>query len=419
MIALPFIYFTTLLIIILIKRRTFEVSAAIVTLYVITSLSTILLDQFNLYDLNVPYTKITLAPTIFYCFFTSLAIYPFYIFQSHKIKKIEILNDKKIFNFIVYTYFIVFLLLLVFYYKDLIFRYTFGDILQLREMVNNEELITAQNSFSGIKKLISIIVGIVGESSYLMILFFLYSITFFDRSKVFNALILTGSLSVIIIGVLGIDRSKTFYYIVIFYFLIVFFKPHFQKKQKKILKKNLIIFGSLLIFYFLTITIARFGERDSGSIGGVINYAGQPFIHFCRFFENINPTNITLHRIFPLFYKLFGSEELSSAEWAYYIYSRTQININVFPSFLGTILAGAGILGTIIFVLFFVQISILFLKRKNNDYLTFSKLIMFYILAMVPLIGIIAYYYSTFTRTLMIIVLIFLTLIINKKLKFR
>ena len=168
-----------------------------------------------------------------------------------------------------------FLLLLVFYYKDLIFRYTFGDILQLREMVNNEELITAQNSFSGIKKLISIIVGIVGESSYLMILFFLYSITFFDRSKVFNALILTGSLSVIIIGVLGIDRSKTFYYIVIFYFLIVFFKPHFQKKQKKILKKNLIIFGSLLIFYFLTITIARFGERDSGSIGGVINYAGQ------------------------------------------------------------------------------------------------------------------------------------------------
>src|SRR5690606_12176977 len=125
-------------------------------------------------------------------------------------------------------------------------------------------------------------------------------------------------MTIILIGILGIDRSKTVYWMISYGLMLVIFWRHMPKRQRK---RTIIISAILLgiaISYFLAITISRFGERDAGAEGGMISYAGQSFINFCFFFDEVEYREFSLQRIFPLFYKLFidngieGSGELNS-----------------------------------------------------------------------------------------------------------
>lgn len=70
--------------------------------------------------------------------------------------------------------------------------------------------------------------------------------------------------------------------------------------------------GSILVLYLAFVTISRFGERDEGAFGGLLCYLGQPFINFCKIWDNIWMDNWYTQRALPLTNYLFmnnnGSE---------------------------------------------------------------------------------------------------------------
>ena len=69
MIAVPFIYFTLLAIYLVRKNGGVDISAFLVMIYAFSALMSILLDVYNVYEINGVYEKIAISPvaTFTYC----------------------------------------------------------------------------------------------------------------------------------------------------------------------------------------------------------------------------------------------------------------------------------------------------------------------------------------------------------------
>src|SRR5690554_4623799 len=105
MIAIPFVYFTFLLVFILKRKKTFDISAYLVSLYWLSSFFSILIDINNFRSFDTSGYEISIVPTLLYCFLLTLTIWPFYKFKSEHVVYVK-LKKSKSFNYIVYFYFI-------------------------------------------------------------------------------------------------------------------------------------------------------------------------------------------------------------------------------------------------------------------------------------------------------------------------
>lgn len=419
MIAVPFIYFSTLLLFIYRKNKRFDVSAYLVMLYVITSFFAILIDLLDLYGHGAPKPDINLLPTITYCFFLSITIYPFYRFKSSKIEEILPVKNKKLFNYTIYLFFGGFILMVIFFAQDIWFRITYGNFLELRQDIRSGELEAGIGGSGKLMGLIQVILNIIAAGSPVMLMFYFYSITFLNKSKLFNSIILLSSFTFILQGIIGIDRSRIMYYTLIFGLMFVLFKPYLKKQHLRKIYKIILVYGTLIFLYFIAVTISRFGYRDTGTIGGIISYAGQPFINYVYFFENLNIPEVSYHRVFPLFYRLFmNTEGLTMFEWASEIQFRTGIRILVFSTFIGDLSTSIGKTGSLVFSLIYSIVATYSLKRKQFSKISFSQLIHFYVLVLIPLLGIFVYFYASYTRVLSLIFLLLVSIFLKYKLKF-
>jgi hypothetical protein len=294
----------------------------------------------------------------------------------------------------------VFVVILLISYKDLIFRFTYASFVDLRSDVYADDLSNIFTNSSGYTRYIANIFAVFSAGSYIMILFFFQSVCFMRKSYFFNIIILLSSLSVILLSILNIDRSTTFYWILIFYLVFVFYKPFIIGKQVKFIRNVIFIFGGLLMVYFISVSISRFSEFNGGTNGGIISYSGQPFINFCNFFDNFTTPKVSFHRIFPLTYYIL---QLTPDNWDQFVYSKTGTVIGVFFSSVGLLIVDAGIVYDIIFwVLFYIFVSF-FLRRKYQNFISFDKLIIFFLFAIIPQVGAIAYFYTQFGRTIFLI----------------
>ncbi|MEO5990409.1 MAG: O-antigen polymerase [Ferruginibacter sp.] len=416
MIAIPFIYFSILLAYIIRKKRTFDISAYLVSLYLISSFFSILVDANNLRYFDTKDYKITLIPTILYCFLLTITIWPFFRFKSEKIVSIR-LYDPNVFNKIVYFFFVCFLLISISSFGS-IFKVLTGDLEELRNVLSRGESSGELPSIGGPLKPFYLIAGIFGGYSLVMLLFYFYSICFLQRSKVFNSIILVSSMSIIVLGILGIDRSKTTYWLISYGFMLVFFWRYMPKKQRKSIFKISLIFAGLVTAYFVAVTVSRFGEKDAGSEGGMISYAGQSFINFCFFFDKVEYKEFSLQRIFPLFYKLFINNGIeSSVELNTVISLQTGKAIGVFSTFIGDIMIASGKIAAIIYCFIFTLIASKFTKFKNSSQIYFHELLIVFCLITVPLLGIFVHFYAGFP--MMIALLFFIFYFIHLKLKLK
>ena len=403
MITLPFIYFSLLLTYILYKKRAFDISAYLVLLYLLSSFFSILIDIKHLRSFDTKNYEISLFPALLYCCLLTLTIWPFYRFSSEKIKLIK-LNRSKLFDRVVYFYFAIFLLILITSVNSLI-QILHGNIAELRNALGNGSGI-ANNSIAS--NPIYMFAGILAGFSTIMLLFYFYSICFLQRSKWFNFITLLSSMSIILLGMVNVDRSKTAYWIITYGLMIVLFWRKMSRKQHKNAFFISIMVLSALIFYFLNVTFSRFNTQDLGSGNSMISYAGQSYINFCYFFDNVSYNQFSLQRIFPLFYKLFihngirNSVSLNAA-----ISLRTGKSIGVFSTFLGDIMVASGRIAVIIYCFFFYIVAKVFCQHKNKSSVHFYKIILMFCAILVPMCGIFTYFYADFT---VIIALIFFIL---------
>lgn len=414
MVAIPFIYFSLFLAYILFKKRKFEISAYLVSLYTTSSFFAILIDTNHLRSFDTLNYQISVLPTFLYCFLLTLAIWPFYRVKTTNINKIK-LNKPKLFNFIVYFYFTCFLLTFISSFTSIIKILT-GNLGELRSALYNGESITDIN-IGGVFKPVFVVANVFAGFSIIMLLFYFYSITYLKRSKLFNVIILLSSMSIILIGIVGVDRSKVFYWMLSYGFCLVLFWRRLNKKQHK----NIFIVSAFILSivssYFFVLTFSRFDTHDTGSGGSIISYAGQSFINFCYFFDNVSYKEFSLQRIFPLIYKLFvhnGIENTGQLNDA--IALQTGKDLGVFSTFIGDIMVASGRLVAIIYCIVFYLITTILLGLKRRRFVNFYQLVFLFCLISVPLLGIFVNFYAGFEVTIPL--MIFLIYALNLRLNF-
>jgi oligosaccharide repeat unit polymerase len=306
-------------------------------------------------------------------------------------------NKPRQFNYIVYFYFIVFLLILV-TSVDNIFQILNGNPKALRIALSNGESISEKPNP------IIMMASIFGEFSIIMLLFYFYSICFLKRSRLFNTITLLSSMSIILIAIAGVDRSRVIYWMITYGAMIVLFRDKMSKKQHKNVLVVSAFILSFVVIYFLAVTFSRFETDTGGSNGSIISYAGQSFINFCYFFDTVNYPEFSLQRIFPLFYKLFvhnginSSTALNSA-----ISLKTQKEIGVFSTFIGDIMVASGKIASVIycFVFFVVARTLIGFKRRKRVY--FDQMLIVFCLITIPMLGVFIYFYADYTRTIPLI----------------
>jgi oligosaccharide repeat unit polymerase len=394
MIAVPFLYFAGLLIYIIYKKKTFDISAYVVSLYAISSFFSILIDVNGIRSFDTENYQIGIFPTILYCFLLTLVIWPFYRFKSEKIQFIKF-NKASQFNYIVYFYFAAFLIILITSFANII-EILNGDLGALRNAIGNGDSIS--DSELGGNPII-ILAGIFGEFSIIMLLFYFYSICFLKRSKLFNTIILISSMSIIVIAIAGIDRSKVIYWMISYgAMLVLFWKRMSGKQHKNVLVVSAFI-STFVVIYFLAITFSRFETNDAGSNGSMISYTGQSFINFCYFFDNVKYGEFSLQRIFPLFYKLFVDNGINSTTGLNSVISlKTSKEIGVFSTFIGDIMVASGKFVAIIYCLVFYIITGTLIRCSKGVSVYFYEVLLMFCLITIPMLGLFTYFYADFTR---------------------
>lgn len=349
---------------------------------------------------------INLEPTIVYWILVTLVIWPFNRIRLGK--KIVLGNAVNLFEKIGWAHIVLFFVVLGLLATDVVMILTSGDVASMR----------TKGSGMGLSQINSGIVRAFvisfSELSIMMIPFFMYGITHLKLSKTFKYGLLISSFSLLVLGMSYVDRSKVFFYIIIFGLSFVIFKSYFTKSQKKKLFIPAAIGLGLLLTYLLFVTNQRFGD-GSYAEDSIISYAGQSFLNFCKFYESYTPLKENYHLFFPVTYYFFIDGYNGMVGVGEEVFWATGLFINVFYTFLGSVLVDSGKMGMVIFAIIIFLFEIIIIHTYRGRIIKFSTILLLYIVAIIPTTGIIAYYYSEPIKSIGLYLWLFLIFIMSKK----
>lgn len=390
------------------KRYGFNISVYAACLYTVTSFFSCLLISGPSKSDYLPY--VDLGPTLLFWILITLVISPF---NKFKIGKPIILGKAfSIYKKIGWVHIALFFLVVFLLVSDVIAILTSGSIASIRTDGSGMGVSRISNGF------LRALVISFSELSVIMLPFLMYGLSHFKLSRVFKIGLLISSFSIILLGMSYADRSKTFFYIIIFGLSFTIFKPYFSKQQMCKLLAPIAICFALMIVYLIFVTTQRFGGGDDAQ-SSIISYAGQSYLNFCRFYKTYTPFSANYHLFFPLtyYFAIDGYNGMVGVGEEVYLF--TGEFINVFYTFLGSVLVDSGKYSMIVFaiVLFIIEYIVVSLCRKSS--VKFFSIIILFIVAIIPTTGIIYYYYSEPIKVLGIYMWVILCLILNKKISLK
>ena len=388
LIFIPLFYYLFFILFIY-RKRGFDISFMMALVYLISSLCAIFLysnSDSSFEDFHA--RKLGLFPAVLFCLIPSLFIIPFYSFKSNIIRKVEVLTDTKLFDRVCYLYITLFFVN-IFVFGSLVLNALTSDLGELRNEVYLGEGIDLTRGMSLPMKVLFYIPMTLGGGSLFMLIFFFYSVTFLDKSKVFNLLLFISTLTSIYTGIATATRTTVFYWFLMFFFCFILFRKYMKKKTVRGIYFVLLVFGSLMIVYFMAVSISRFSEFTGGTQGGFLGYAGQPYLEYSNLWETVPSEFRSVKNIFPWGNLLFWHHK-SGASQASEIMGYP---INGFNTIMGVFLLDFGkTISIIVLLLYYVIIR----KIVGNNYrknFSLSTSIVVFLLAIIPLTGIFSYYY--------------------------
>lgn len=406
MIYFPFLFFSGLLIW-HIRKQGFDVYAYVLLIYVISSLLSIFLDLFNLYNVfDIFKHPLGFIAPIVYCLLLTISCEPFKYFHSNNIKHITRINEKH-YNYVVYMFFILFVINFVISIskiQDIILNNALGSV---RDNFYHGDAEFMWSAYSGWFRYFIAICSLLSPCSVLMILFFFINISFLKKSFLFNLITLFGSFSRLIQSLFIADRSGFIHYIIIAILCFILVKSHFSKEMLRRTYFSGILILSLLLFYIISVTISRFGGADGSNLESIydslVYYGGQSYIHFCNFF-NVLDLNapISLVSILPLTYYFLGLP--SYFEQAEIVESYYHHGVSNFSTFLGMILSISGKFVMFLFVFIYYVISSKIIHRRHKSRISIKKIIYFFIVVLVVSNGLFGYYYMAYVSIVHILI---------------
>lgn len=420
MVYIPFLWFLFLTIWLWNKHKRIDICVYMSALYAFVSFCAVLIVELNLLGaggvlFEKETLKLNLLPTLLYCLLLTISILPFSRIYMSRIETITLSSIR------LFDYFAAFLFLLALINLYSVFDSTFGvlrgDFQEIRASHNAGEEFMA---FQKIKSLPSVLgyIYYFRFTTLMALPMYFYSICFLNKSTLYNILLLFASLTIPLLAIQTVDRTEFVFYAQMFLFSFLLFKKFMGRSQYKQLKLVLIPLAFMFIVYIAMVTIARFGEKDSGAWGGALQYAGQGYLNFCYFYENANPNIQYTDRMFPMYNHIVNgidsNPELRDEKSMYHGFF-----ISVFATFIGDFLLDVGLVGTIVWVVAFFILCVTFFPRSNDMVVSLGQLFFVFIMGGIPVFGVFYYRYFHFYYTITLIAVVIASLCFHYKFKYK
>lgn len=418
MLYVPFIYFSLFLYYTIKKCGKISMPSLLVFVYVLTSFFCILLDVTNAYQRNCEKIEITLLPTLTYCGLLTLTIFPFLKISDRSVKEFKTIQNPKILDWIVYAYAAMFLIMVILLTPDLLRNWALAEIndnLKAELRFGGEKSITV----TGWKLLVANRCILLSFGSLNIIPIFFYNLCFRKKKLWFHVITVMGSMTLLFTSVLNQDRSRIVYWMMLFSLCYVFFHKYMNTNMKSLMKKVFIAILGIGLTYVAIMNIRRFASgygNNFESLLGLINYAGQSFINFCHFFENINLSKINITAGFPITSYLLGIN-IDSADWYDYVENNTGFYAVVFSTFIGELISYMGIPLTLLWILLFYVIATKTVRPNKDKSISYYKFQLVFTLICVPYLGVFAHYFHAFITEFLSLVFIILAYCASYKIK--
>ncbi len=408
MIYIPFLFFSILTVYLWNKHKGMDVCVYMSGLYAFTAFLCIVVvlgelagDGGVMFDEFI--MEISPVPTVLYCLFITIGIMPFSLLYKKDLKKITNKNPTITMALSIFLICIAFLNLYLVAGSTM--EILSGDLRSVRlehgRGLESPADIKAQS--------LPYIIGFLNYfkvSTLLALPLFFYYICFEKKPWWFLSLLLFASLSLPIYGIQSVDRTEIVFFGMMFISCLILFHQYLSKKIKRILNLSLIPFALASVVYLGAVTEARFGDRESGSSGGLVQYGGQNFLNFCFFWEMGDFNYITTEREFPL-YNHFVLHKDNNADRREERSGQQGFFMSVFASYIGDVMLDLSPIGMVIWCLCFFVISMLVFKKPHREELTLGEYLFFFYLSAIPIFGIFYYRYMSFHYTFMLIVVLF------------
>lgn len=401
------------------RRNGFDVAAFMALLYIISTFFAILLGLMD--TSNYHLSDVSFLPTFIYCLFLTLLIIPFYKYNTNKARKFNTNINVYLFNGICYFFIGAFFLELIVSLPILISRFNASpaELAYLRVMYfegDGDEFSTGFAT-SGISHILYTLLNVFTSASPILIIFFFFSICFLNKSFIFNALLLICSMKPFIYSVITIDRHAIFFWLLSFAILFLVHKQYIvTRKQKAYLGIISFIFCLITLAYMLAITIARFGDSDSGTGGGLLSYAGQSIYNNSILWDNLPYGHFDLKGILPI--SSFVLEDIigfntSNGD----IYSMaSNISLNGFNTILGYFVRAVGRFWAVVFLFILNRVTHKFvMKGVNDDAISLYNVGAIFCFGIIVECGFISYYYDSWPIAVGLWIILFLTKKLNSR----
>lgn len=414
-----FIFFL-ILFLICFKKNGFDVSACMSLLYAISSFASILLPQF---DYTYRKQEILLVPTVIYCVFTACTIYPFYLYNSNKKRPFIQLEDLKWFNIICYVFIIIFIFSLFsnFLFLEARLNADNDELRILRGMHSSGETDIQTETYTGITRILMTAVGVLINGSMVMIAFYFYSLCFLNKRMVFNTFLLLSSMTMLISSIITVDRSKFFYWALSFLLFFLLFRPYLDKAR---IKRQLLVVilpvAVAVVAYFMRVSEARFGYKEAGANGMLLDYMGQPLYNVSMMWSGITRSARYLYQIMPITGDLF---EMLTKTKLMYGDRRNLVYIESYNGFNTIFGYGIRAVGQVLSIIFIVVLSSVINRAirplQYSKIGSLSNIIKIYLFGIIIMTGFISYYYASPPMALMFWIFLFISYKFSKQYKIK
>lgn len=396
----PFLYFTVLSCYLWYRNKNIDIATYMSILYTITSFcAAIIVTDGHLEGSGILFDgwepELNVVPTFLYCGLITLTILPFTLIKVDRLT--NIIDSHPILTRCFVVMIAAEALLNLYIVADSTVSILSGDLKEVRDMLYNDEMSPADIKLEGMPTIFKFFDYTLHVTFLALPLFFYYS-CIKKYSLWFTAPLLLISVSPIIRALQTADRTELVNYGIMFGYCLVFCKNIITKKIKWFISLIGLPIVAIASIYLVAVTAARFDDTDEGSSGSVLQYAGQPYLNFCYFYENHNESLIYMQREFPILSHVCFKQEYSDVKAERT--AKEGFFIGVFATHIGSWILDVGKMGAILISVGFSILVTLVIYRYDRTSFDLGDALFLFVLANIPLFGIFYYRFHSFTIAL-------------------